>query len=277
MIVVVNLGALLKHGHRVVNGNVNRNVKRTFALAAVDGKNAVGLKFRQGLGVIPVHFVGGSFFNVLGLLSFGDDSLCDNRSALDVQVVNGGAVVGVLRYALGDDVLGAVQSVLDCRNVERRVFRVGLYKFFCFFFKRRAVQFQHSVGKSVQAFFNRDHSASLLFLFERSPKVFKLAQSLGAHRGVVKAFGQFVLRENSLYDFQAALFQIFVAGVKMVALAHLELVKRAVSLLAVTRDEGNSAAFRDQRNDGADLLDLYVKLLSHALHDVNFVYAKSVD
>ncbi len=161
--------------------------------------------------------------------------------------------------------------------MKRGIFRVGLYKFFRFFFKRRAVQFQHSVGKGVQAFFDGDHAARLLFLFERSPKVFKLAQSLCAHRGVVKAFGQFTLRENSLYDFQAALFQIFVAGVKMVAFANLKLVKRAVSLLAVARDEGNGAAFRDQRNDGADLLDLYVKFLGHALHDVNFVYAKSVD
>ena len=277
VIFVVNLGFLLEHGDSVVNGNVDRNVKRSFALAAVDRKNAVGLEFRQRLRVIPVHFVGGSFFNVLRLLSFGDDSLCDNRSALYVQVVNRGAVVGVLRDALGDDVLCAVQCVLDCGNVERGVFRVGLYKLFGFFFESRVVQFKHSVGKGVQAFFDGDHAARLLLFLEGSPKVFKLAQSFCAHRGVVKAFGQFVLRENSFYDFQAALFQIFVAGVKMVAFAHLQFVKRAVALLAVARDKGNGAAFGHQRNYGADLLNLYVQLLGDALHDFNFVYAKSVD
>src|SRR5574344_2923655 len=129
------------------------------------------------------------------------------------------------------------------------MFCISFYKFFCLCLKCLVIKFKHSVCKRVKSLFYCDHAACLLLLFEWSPQVFKLSQCCCSHCCFIQRIGQLTLCKDSLYNFKAAFLKIFIRGEKMVTVANLNFVERAMFFLTITSDERNSASFTHQTDN----------------------------
>ena len=272
VISVVNVGVTLECGHGCINININCNFKSTFAFATINCKNAVRLYLVQRLFVIPVHFVSRSIFCNSCILSFRNNSLCNNVSGLHIKSMNRVAVCSFLTNSFCNNILCSGKCIGGSFYVEGRVFVISLNKLFCFLFASCIVVVgKNKICQGLKAFFCSKHSAGLLLFLKGCPEIFERCKSCCRHNSIVQSFCKLTLGKNPLYNFKTTVFKVMIRLIQMVTVTYLNLIKIIMLFFTITADKRNCTSFLYQTYNSTYLLHADVKLLRNFFHNLNFV------